>query len=127
MSALFAGLVLNHTQMVLLLLGHAPHPKTGERVQDLEGARMLIDQLEMLDHKTRGNLVQSEAQMLRESLMTLRMAFVDAANVAATGAATPPTGTAARTSTTEPPAAAPAVAGDGVPDEETRKKFSKKY
>jgi hypothetical protein len=127
MSALFAGLVLNHTQMALLLLGHAPHPKTGERVQDLDGARMLIDQLEMLEQKTQGNLVQHELQMLRESLTALRMAFVDAANAPTAGADTAPAASAARPAPSGSSASAPAGSKDGAPDEETRKKFSKKY
>jgi hypothetical protein len=136
-SASFAGMVLNHTQMALLLLGRTPHPTTGETLQDLDGARMWIDQLDMLEQKTRGNLDQHESQMLRESLTALRMAFVDAANATSTGS-TQRTGSAANAQTetttgatptgatpggTEPTSATPG----GLPEEETRKKFSKKY
>jgi hypothetical protein len=141
MSALFAGLVLNHTQMALLLLGRTPHPASGETIQDLDGARMLIDQLEMLEQKTRGNLDAHENQMLRESLTALRMAFVDAANAAPSRAAQPATPAAATPaakaqpdspagaapSAADPGAAVPGDAARPVPEEETRKKFTKKY
>ena len=129
MSALFAGLVLNHTQMALLLLGRAPHPQTGETVQDLGGARMLIDQLEMLDQKTRGNLQPQETQMLRESLTALRMAFVEAANGTSSGA-TPDgarAGTTAKPQPEPPGDAASRGASSGAAEQETHKKFSKKY
>jgi hypothetical protein len=135
-SASFAGMVLNHTQMALLLLGRTPHPTTGETIQDLDGARMLIDQLDMLEQKTRGNLDQHESQMLRESLTALRMAFVDAANAASSGT-TQPTGSAAKPQTEAGTGAAPTGAAPGgteltgatggLPEEESRKKFSKKY
>jgi hypothetical protein len=145
-SASFAGLVLNHTQMALLLLGRAPHPVTGETVQDLGGARMLIDQLDMLEQKTRGNLEPHESQMLRESLTALRMAFVEAANATSSGsaqttgsAAKPPTESTTGSTPSEaastheasggstPGKTEPGSAAGGVPEEETRKKFSKKY
>jgi hypothetical protein len=140
-SASFAGMVLNHTQMALLLLGRTPHPVTGETIQDLGGARMLIDQLDMLEQKTRGNLEAHESQMLRESLTALRMAFVEAAN-ATSGGSTQPTGSAAKPQTDTKTGAAPTGAAPdgatpggteptsgagGLPEEETRKKFSKKY
>lgn len=135
MSALFAGLVLNHTQMALLLLGRTPHPASGETIQDLDGARMLIDQLEMLEQKTRGNLDSHETQMLRESLTALRMAFVDAANAAPRTApqpadaakAQPESSAETAPASSEPNPAKPGDAAQPVPEEETRKKFTKKY
>jgi hypothetical protein len=125
-SALFAGLVLNHTQMALLLLGRTPHPATGEAMRDLDGARMLIDQLDMLEQKTRGNLESHETQMLRESLTALRMAFVEASNASSSPAPQP-----AADAPKPQPAPAPEVTPGGTTGEasgdETRKKFTKKY
>jgi hypothetical protein len=135
MSALFAGMVLHHTQMALMLLGRMPHPQTGETLVDLDGARVLIDQLEMLDHKTRGNLEDHERRMLRESLMTLRMVFVEASNARSGAPAQEPPAGAKPDASKDLPGAetgqAPASSGSepkGEPTEsETRKKFSKKY
>jgi hypothetical protein len=120
-SALFASLVLNQTQMALLMLGAVPHPETGERVREIEGARLLIDQLEMLEEKTRGNLTTAESRLLRESLTTLRMAFVEAVEQGAE-----PTKPAAPT---EASPERPAVASGSPPADEgeSRRKFTKKY
>src|ERR1700743_30999 len=77
MSALFAQLVIQQSNMAMLLMGKVPHPQTGETVRDIEAARLFIDQLEMLEAKTKGNLSKEEEQVLKQSLMSLRMAFVD--------------------------------------------------
>src|ERR1051326_1082282 len=78
MSALFANLVMQQTNMALMLLGRMPHPESGERIQDLDAARTFIDQIEMIEVKTKGNLDKREEQLLKQSLTTLRMAFVEA-------------------------------------------------
>src|SRR6185503_17954924 len=76
MSALFAGLVMQQTNLALMLLGKAPHPETQKTILDIDGAKMFIDQLEMLEVKTRGNLKVDEAKLLKQSLTALRLAFV---------------------------------------------------
>src|SRR6185503_2931044 len=78
MSALFAQLVVQQSNMAMLLMGKVPHPQTGQTVRDTEAARLFIDQLEMLEAKTKGNLTKEEDQLLKQSLMGLRMAFVEA-------------------------------------------------
>jgi hypothetical protein len=125
-SALFANLVIQQTNMALMLLGRTPNPETGERIKDLDAARYLIDQLEMLEIKTKGNLDKREDQLLKQSLTNLRMAFVEA--VETRSGKTEPEATAPP----PPPAAAPDLARPPEPDtgeggEEPRKKFSKKY
>src|SRR5438477_4403396 len=77
MSALFANLVIQNTNMALMFLGKVPHPQTGQPIKDLESAQMFIDQLEMLAYKTRGNLDNDEQQLLKQSLVSLRMSFVE--------------------------------------------------
>ena len=44
---------------------------------DLVNARRTIDMLEVLQHKTRGNLSSEEAQLLEEALYELRMGFLE--------------------------------------------------
>src|SRR3569833_2627962 len=78
MSALFAQLVVQQSNMAMLLMGKVPHPQTGQTMRDIEAARLFIDQLEMLDAKTKGNLTKEEEHLLKQSLMSLRMAFVQA-------------------------------------------------
>src|SRR5438045_782114 len=77
-SALFASMVMQQTNLALMLLGKTPHPETGQTLRDLDGAKMFIDQLEMLQLKTRGNLDSQEEKLLKQSLTALRMAFVEA-------------------------------------------------
>src|ERR1035441_7568652 len=76
-SALFAHMVMQQSSMAMMLLGKTAHPETGKIVRDLEGAKFFIDQLEMLEFKTKGNLNQEEAALLKQSLMSLRKAFVE--------------------------------------------------
>lgn len=132
-AALFANMVIQHTQMALMFLGKVPHPETGEVIQDLESARMLIDQLEMLEAKTKGNLSPQEQGLLKQGLTSLRMAFVDSVEPSSRGRAAfqpQPEARSAAPSPAPAPAAAPkpeAAAPANPPLDESRKKFSKKY
>jgi Domain of unknown function (DUF1844) len=74
MSALFAQMVMQQSSLAMMLLGKTPHPESGETIRDIEGARLFIDQLEMIEMKTKGNLSKEEAALLKQSLMALRMA-----------------------------------------------------
>ncbi len=121
-SALFAQLVLQQSNMALMLLGKVAHPDSGKVVRDLESARLFIDQLEMLETKTRGNLTKEESNLLKQSLMTLRLAFVEAAEEPAPKPEPKPE--SAKAEASSPAAAAsPTTAAE----DEHRKKFSKKY
>jgi hypothetical protein len=76
-AALFANLVMQQGNMALMFLGKIPNPESGQTVHELEAARMFVDQLEMLETKTKGNLSPEEAALLSHTLMTVRMAFVE--------------------------------------------------
>lgn len=126
-SGLFAQLIIQQTNLATMLLGKTPHPESGKVVQDLEAAKMFIDQLEMIEVKTRGNLSKMEASLLQQALMSLRLAFVEAVDAAP---ATPPA--QATPATPAQPAGAqaqpaPAPSPAPAPEEESHKKFSKKY
>jgi hypothetical protein len=114
-TALFAQLVMQQSNLAMMLLGKVAHPETGQVIKDMEAARHFIDTLEMLEAKTRGNLSKEESALLKQSLMSLRMAFVQSVE-----APTAP----AQTTPAPSPEAAPSAAAS---EEEHRKKFSKKY
>jgi len=129
-SALFAQLVMQQANMAMMLLGKVTHPQSGEVIKDIEAARLFIDQLEMLETKTKGNLTKEESALLKQSLMSLRLAFVEAVEspqpqgkpTAEEMGQPPPSGEGADTPKREStPESTPA------PDDEHRKKFSKKY
>jgi len=127
MSALFAGLVVQQTNLAMMLLGKSPHPETQKTIQDIDGAKMFIDQLEMLEVKTQGNLNADEAKLLKQSLTALRLTFVEAIDSQSPStAAEQPKKAAAPAEPTES-SVAPGRASTPASEEEARKKFSKKY
>lgn len=77
-SALFTQLIAGHAQMAMMLLGKYPNPQTGENEPvNLEAAKMFIDQLEMLEAKTRGNLTSEETGLLRQMLTATQISFAE--------------------------------------------------
>src|ERR1700704_2724924 len=77
LSQRFIEFVMMHAQNAALFLGQIPNPKTGEGEVNLELAKMFIDQLAMIQEKTRGNLTNEEAAVLRNTISNLQMAFVE--------------------------------------------------
>src|SRR5213078_4870111 len=78
LSQRFIEFIMMQTQNVALFLGQIPNPQTGKGEVNLELAKMFIDQLAMIQEKTRGNLTNEEAAVLRSTLSNLQMAFVEA-------------------------------------------------
>jgi hypothetical protein len=134
LSALFANMVIQQTNMAMMLLGKVAHPETGQMILDLESAKMFIDQLEMIEARTKGNLSKQEDALLKQALAALRMAFVETVDESSSGPKTEsklaePASAAVTESASEPAKASPAPAPDApaAAADESRKKFSKKY
>src|ERR1700682_911110 len=89
LSQRFVEFVMMHAQNAALFLGQIPNPKTGEGEVNLELAKMFIDQLAMIQEKTRGNLTNEEATVLRNALSNLQMAYVEVAQQVEKGGAQP--------------------------------------
>ena len=126
MSQRFIEFVMMQAQNAALFLGQIPNPQTGKGEVNLELAKMFIDQLGMIQDKTRGNLTNEEAAVLRNTISNLQMAFVEVSREAKGG----------RTESAEPAPEAepesPATPEKSAPDEtpsesESRKKFTKSY
>src|SRR5713101_4281981 len=79
LSQRFIEFVMMHAQNAALFLGQIPNPKTGEGEVNLELAKMFIDQLAMIQEKTRGNLTNEESTVLRNALSNLQIAYVEVA------------------------------------------------
>jgi hypothetical protein len=130
MAALFANMVIQQTNMAMMLLGKTPHPETGQVIQDFEAAKMFIDQLEMLEAKTKGNLSKQEDNLLKQALAALHMSFVEAVEGPAKSSVPEPSQSAPSTTApaaeAKPSEAAPATESTPAA-EESRKKFTKKY
>ena len=132
LSQRFIEFVMMHAQNAALFLGQIPNPKTGEGEVNLELAKMFIDQLAMIQEKTRGNLSNEEATVLRNALSNLQMAFVEIAQMEKSGGGE--RSPAPQTEVPEPSTAAEPTgesggpgAGTSVPEAESKKKFTKSY
>src|SRR3954465_6380244 len=77
MSQRFIEFVMMQAQNAALFLGQIPNPQTGKGEVNLELAKMFIDQLGMIQEKTRGNLTSEEGAVLKNTLSNLQMAFVE--------------------------------------------------
>jgi hypothetical protein len=77
MAQRFIEFVLMQAQNAAFMLGQIPHPQTGKPEVNLEMARLLIDQLAMIQEKTEGNLNTDESRILANTLSNLQMAFVE--------------------------------------------------
>jgi hypothetical protein len=128
----FVEFVMMQAQNAALFLGQIPNPKTGEGEVNLELAKMFIDQLAMIQEKTRGNLSSEEATVLRNAISNLQMAFVEVAQAqkgeapaqsAGEPAASPPT-SAPSPSDQEPAPSEPSITSS---ESESKKKFTKSY
>lgn len=71
----------------LIALGQIPHPATGKTSLRRHQAKYLIDMVEMLFEKTKGNVTAEEEQFFAQLLHQLRMAFVSLTTPSAADAA----------------------------------------
>jgi hypothetical protein len=140
LSQRFIEFVVMHAQNAALFLGQIPNPRTGEAEVNLDLARMFIDQLAMIQEKTRGNLTNEEAKVLSNALSNLQMAYVEASGSAGPQPARPGEGAPGPTKEqpeepppkpTEPPLAGKSETSAPIastePETESRKKFTKSY
>ena len=132
MTQRFIEFVMMHAQNAALFLGQIPNPRTGEPEINLDLARMFIDQLEMIQEKTRGNLTNEETMVLRNALSNLQMAYVEASGAAQPQrAAQPEAPQTAPSQPSEQPASGAAEQSPPIAssesETESRKKFTKSY
>jgi hypothetical protein len=134
LSQRFIEFVMMHAQNAALFLGQIPNPKTGEGEVNLELAKMFIDQLAMIQEKTRGNLTSEESTVLRNALSNLQMAYVEVAREAPKGAPqpqpeqpAPSPQPAEQTPASKPTAEPSAPIASTESDTESKKKFTKSY
>ncbi|MCE0482935.1 MAG: DUF1844 domain-containing protein [Methylacidiphilales bacterium] len=132
----FVQFVMMQAQNIFYVLGRIPSPDGHPIPPNLEAAKLLIDQLEMIQEKTRGNLSSQEASILDDALKNVRIAFVEASG--GTPASMMPKSNlpdfpiddeeapaAVPSAPEKPKASAPAPAPKSEP--ENKKKFTKTY
>src|ERR1700677_2567570 len=73
----FVQFVMMQVQNIYYILGSIPSPDGRAIPPNLEVGKLLIDQLEMIEEKTRGNLSAQETSILEEALKKVRLAFIE--------------------------------------------------
>jgi Domain of unknown function (DUF1844) len=87
-SAAFENLVRMLGSNAAMVLGAYADPQTGQPMIDPEAARELIDMLDALRDKTKGNLAPEEDTMLLDLLGKLKMTYVEVNQAVAAQAGT---------------------------------------
>ena len=80
-EATFLDLVGMLATNAMLQLGDIPDPASGQRVENLRAVQDMIDLLEILQQKTKGNLTNKEAEVLEQVLYDLRMRYMAKAKI----------------------------------------------
>ncbi len=75
----FMAFVMSLNTSALFHLGEIADPQTGKKLVDLSLARHAIDTLALLEKKTKGNLDEEEAKMLKNVLIDIKLRFVSIA------------------------------------------------
>ena len=88
---LFQGLVISLAAATMQHLGKTLSPVTNKIEKNLPAAQSTIDMLDMLEAKTKGNLSEAEAKLLKSILAELKMNYVETLNDKPAEAETPPT------------------------------------
>src|SRR5436190_23132900 len=129
LSQRFIEFVMMQAQNAALFLGQIPNPQTGKGEVNLELAKMFIDQLGMIQEKTRGNLTNEEGAVLKNTLANLQMAFVEVSQQSGgeSHAASPEPEPPSEQSATSAPAEPSGAPVTPQADTESRKKFTKSY
>ena len=82
-SRSFQMLVDFLTRNAAAMLGGMADPRTGQAFVDLEGAREVIDMLDALREKTKGNFSKEDDNLLIEVIGSLKLTFMEVSKLAA--------------------------------------------
>lgn len=80
LEASFVTLAMSVASSALMSLGLVPDPQTNKTKVNIDLARFNIDLLDMLQQKTKGNLVKEEQDFMNQVLADLKFKFVEVSN-----------------------------------------------
>ncbi|HOW97964.1 MAG TPA: DUF1844 domain-containing protein [Kiritimatiellia bacterium] len=104
-KSLFVQLVMMLATSASQAMGKLVNPATKKTEVNVEAAEATIDLLDMIEAKTKGNLDRDEERLLKDTLMSLKLTFVETRNAAP----------AAAPAESAEPAAAPGSKVEGGP------------
>jgi len=125
-KALFVNLVMMLATSAMQAMGKLANPMTNKIETNMEMAQHSIDMLEMLEAKTRNNLDKEEARLLKDSLSTLQLNFVET-TATLSKAAPAPAAAAADAAPATPPATGDQPAPDAKKPPSSDPKYHKSY
>jgi len=76
-KVLFMHLVSMLAMSAIQQMGKLVDPGTGKAETNLEAAQATIDMLDMLEARTRGNLDAEETKLIKDTIMSLKMNYVE--------------------------------------------------
>ena len=82
-SRSFQMLVDFLTRNAAAMMGGMADPQTGQAYVDLEGAREVIDMIDTLKEKTRGNLAKQDEELIMEVAGSLKLSYMEISKAAA--------------------------------------------
>ena len=77
---MFQGLVISLAAATMQHLGKTLNPVTNKIEKNLDAASSTIDMLDMLEAKTKGNLSENEAKLLKSILSELKLNYIETLN-----------------------------------------------
>jgi hypothetical protein len=77
----FSSLVLPFYTQAIIKLGLARDPLTDREAEDLDLAKRLIDLLDILKERTKGNLKPEEEKFLDACIQQLKISYMDKAKI----------------------------------------------
>lgn len=111
----FDDLIRLLATQALMYLGAFPDPQTGRAVVALDVAKVNIDLLAILEEKTKGNLTEDEAAVLKGTSHELRMQYVEVARAIQRAVAEGRLGADGTIRPAAPPPGQPGIPGSGGP------------
>ena len=74
---LFTHLITMLSMSAMQQMGKLKNPVSGKIELQLQAAQITIDLLDMLEEKTKGNLDQEEARLLKDTISSLKLNYVE--------------------------------------------------
>ncbi len=78
----FTTFISSFAMQAMVFLGMIPNPVTNKVEKELNQAKYMIDTINMLEEKTKGNLTKEEQELFKAVLYDLRVKYVEATNKA---------------------------------------------
>ncbi|MFH1776286.1 MAG: DUF1844 domain-containing protein [Candidatus Omnitrophota bacterium] len=75
-AANFSLFISSLGMQALMFLGEMENPATGQKEKDIIQAKYIIDTIDLLKEKTKGNLLAEEEKLVDEMLYELKMKYI---------------------------------------------------